>query len=476
MQGKVNVKVFIKSIMGFSLASWIQAAINLLSIPIVTRIFPTEEYGKISIFINAYTILTLCVRLSLEQGYTRYYFEKDEKGRKILLSECVSINFISFLFICILIVLIHPWLSNMILGENNRIVICVFLPLIILCNTLIEYARVNMKMSENIKGFFVISILTVFAGKLSMMLAAVTIANYYFAILFMCIAFVCELIVIIAFVKDALRGVKITKNLFDAKVLITYSFPFFISSILVYVHTFISSIILKNQLSYSSVAIFSATTSIANIMAIIEAGFSVYWGPFMYKNYKDEQNFIKKMHSWVTMASSFFYIVVLIFSDLIFMILGDEYRSGKTIFAFLLIPHIMTIITETTVYGSYINKKSIHTVYASITSIICNVVLAFALIPKLGLIGAALAVCASSMVVFIIRTILGQREYCSMDSIRKTSIICLLIILVAFIYCYVSSSIIKNVSLILCLILIIVIYRSNLGMIVQLIKRKKAAK
>jgi O-antigen/teichoic acid export membrane protein len=462
MQGRVNIKLFIKSIMGFSLASWIQAAINLVSIPIVTRIFPTEEYGKISIFINVYTILTLCVRLSLEQGYTRYYFEYDESGRKKILSECVFLNFLSFLVVVLLIILVHPTLSNMILGENNRTVICVFLPIIILCNTLIEYARVSMKMSENVRGFFVISVLTVFAGKLSMMLAAITIANYYYAIFFMSVSFVCELIVIIVFIQDAFKGLQVPRQLPDAKKLITYSFPFFISSILVYIHTFITSIILKSQLSFSSVAIFSATNSVANVMAIIEAGFSVYWGPFMYKNYQNEQKFIKKMHSWITMAAACFYMLILIFNDLIFRILGDNYRRGKNIFAFLLIPHVMTLISETTVYGSYINKKSIHTVYASIISIICNVALAYILIPQLGLIGAALAVCISSIVVFSIRTILGQREYRSVDSIRDTVITFLLIVCTAFMDCYIESSSLKKCLFVFCLIFLFIIYKKNI--------------
>lgn len=38
--------IFLRSMMKFSVASWLQAAIAFISVPIVTRAFSPDEFGK----------------------------------------------------------------------------------------------------------------------------------------------------------------------------------------------------------------------------------------------------------------------------------------------------------------------------------------------------------------------------------------------------------------------------------------------
>ena len=260
-----SIKKFLKNIAGFSLASWVQAGINLISIPLVTRAFPTEEYGKITLFITVYTIITLCVRLSLEQGYTRFYYEYDERGRKDLLSQCFSINIVMFAITYILLFVFNRTIAISIFGEEAVLVICLFLPIIVVCNTIIEYQRVNFKMSENIRAYFILSVLSVIAGKFSILIAAFTKPSYFNAIFYMACAFFIQFLIVWIINPEGFKLGKLHIEKHTAATLIKYSLPFLISSLLVYLNNFISSMVLKNTLSYTAVAIFGGNI-ITNIL------------------------------------------------------------------------------------------------------------------------------------------------------------------------------------------------------------------
>ena len=116
---------------------------------------------------------------------------------------------------------------------------------------------------------------------------------------------------------------------------------------------------------------------------------------------------------------------------------------------------------ETTVYGSYINKKSIHTVYSSLISFIFNIVICVITIPHFGVLGAALAGSISSIAAFTFRTILGQREYSSVDNILKTVIAIMIIFACAFLNYFITDFITRSITFFVLLIVTFIIYNDK---------------
>lgn len=66
---------------------------GLISLPIMTRLLPKEDYGLMSLVFLAITITTSLAALGFPQSTTRYFAEYARKGRDALLAFCSTMTF-----------------------------------------------------------------------------------------------------------------------------------------------------------------------------------------------------------------------------------------------------------------------------------------------------------------------------------------------------------------------------------------------
>jgi len=473
-----ELRGFLKSLTGYSMASWAQAIISFLCIPLITRIFPTEEYGRISMLMLTINCLTIIVRLSTEQSYIRFYSERSADGIKSLLTQCTFINVMSYIIVFAAFCLFYRPLSILIFGNFNIWVMLLFIPIIVLFNTFSEYQRIHFKMEGKVWWYFVFALFGIVANKLSLVGAVFTKPTYVQAALFMSIAYSIQFIVIkILQPKSFSLGTfKLDKS--ELKRIGKYSLPFLPTTVIIYANSALVSFLLKSYLDYSSLAIYSATLSIANTVAIFQSGFAIYWGPFVYNNYKTQQEVIKKVHSWVSFIMTGAGLVIILCSDFLFYILGSDYRSGKAIFALLLIPQILTVFSETTCYGIYLSQKSYLQMFATVFSFVSNALIGIIFIPSFGLLGAAMANVIGQIIAFALRTYFGQKEYESTEHFWRT-IVSILILCAggATNYFFINNLMLKNLSIVSLILLLCVIYITELRSLVSAVsvfrKRQK---
>lgn len=78
----VNAKDMLKKFAGFSIVPIFTALITIFVIPVVSNLFPAEEYGKINLFYSVGILLTTLCTLGLDNSLIRYYFEPPEGLKK----------------------------------------------------------------------------------------------------------------------------------------------------------------------------------------------------------------------------------------------------------------------------------------------------------------------------------------------------------------------------------------------------------
>ena len=86
------------------------------------------------------------------------------------------------------------------------------------------------------------------------------------------------------------------------------------------------------------------------------------------------------------------------------------------------------LLSETTVVGIGISRRSGYSMLASIAAIIVNVALNYVLIPSYGAAGAALATCYSFLVFFIVRTEASAYLWVSLPRLKVYIIVFLYLI------------------------------------------------
>jgi len=190
-------------------------------------------------------------------------------------------------------------------------------------------------------------------------------------------------------------------------------------SLLVWINSHISAVILKHLMGYSATGIYTSALGLASTINIIQTGFNAYWAPYVLENYQgDDSRRFYTVHRLMACMLTLFGLCITILQTPVFMLLGKAYRSSVVFFPFLFMSPICYCLGETTGMGILISKKSYWTTIIFLFSAATNIALCFVFIPMMGMAGAALASAASAVLTLLLRSGVGERYYKVLESWR----------------------------------------------------------
>ena len=175
----------------------------------------------------------------------------------------------------------------------------------------------------------------------------------------------------------------------------------------------------SNYCGDTAQGLFAFGYSLAQMVTAVQAGFSTYWGPYVYAHYREEQERIARVHDILNLLIFGFFCVLVMFEDVVFWIFADK-RDCLAIFPLLMLSVVFNILCEGTVYGNSIARKPWHDTIGIGIGAGSNFLLCSLLVPSFGLTGAALALAASNGLAFLYRSATGQMHYRTIPSFTKT--------------------------------------------------------
>ena len=148
------------------------------------------------------------------------------------------------------------------------------------------------------------------------------------------------------------------------------------------------------------------SVSFAAAASILQAIFSTVWAPIVYKWVSTETNLdkVNKVTKYILAIVILFFILAGLLSWLISFFLPSNYKEVRWIVVSCLGYPLLYTLSETTVVGIGVTKRSSFSMLASIIAFIINVIGNWLLIPKYGAAGAASSTCFSFFIFFILRT------------------------------------------------------------------------
>ena len=164
---------------------------------------------------------------------------------------------------------------------------------------------------------------------------------------------------------------------------------------------------------------FDFAYTLAQLVTTIQAGFSTYWGPYVYAHYREEQERIGRVHDVLNLLIFSFFCVLVMFEDIVFLIFPNK-KECLTIFPLLMLAVVFNILCEGTVYGNSIARKPWHDTIGIGIGALSNLGLCAAFVPRFGMTGAAFALAASNGLAFLYRSVTGQMYYRTIPSFAKT--------------------------------------------------------
>ena len=480
---KRTAESFVKSLFGFSMSTWINCIIEFLSTPIVALFFVPEEFGKISMFLTYVDLFLSFSYLGLDQAFTRFYNEPTGKNdKKSLLTVCLSGAMISCAVITAIVFLMTKRISIAILDEVNYLIpLCVSIGVLSQC--VLRFFRLTSRMQKNSVMYTVQSVAVTWLKKISFIFIAFASPTALPAIVTIA---VCSILVTIVFFFLRLPTDFSFKCDYSKKAIapiLKYSTPLILVEVILKLNNKISTLVLNNYADKEMVGIYSFAVHIAAIISVIQQGFGAYWTPFVYENYKTDQKRIEKVHHTITFVMTCFGLLIILFQYPIFLILSNgEYDNGRIIFSLLLIAPVCYTISETLGLGIHLSKKTYWHIFISSINIILNVVLCVLLVPRIGLLGAALSSAISAICNMILKTVIGERYYKCTSSYWRMITSLILLLSAGLINYFMYESVIRYLFFVLFIGVEMLIYRKEfrrcfrlmLSMVGKILKKKKA--
>lgn len=430
----MEVKAFLKSVFKFCLPSVFSALVGILVIPIVSRFYPTEEYGKINLFYSMGSIIMSLFLLGWDNAYIRFFHEpmRSINSRQMFGMSVAVVAMTAVTTTAVAYFVFPEQILSYLFDETQRKWLILLLALYSASQSVLRMQILKSRLEMNAVGYNVRQMLMLFATRLSFVAALFISTSFIPAVVIMTLATTVLSLGIAVFSRDTISmrfsGVKKA----DVSAVFRFALPTMPNAVITYLNNTISKMVLSGFGAFAAVGIISVASSVSNLFSLIPTAFAIYWSAYMYKNYDKQQAWICKVHDWICILSIVIVLGIYILQDVLYAIVGGEYQASQPYFMIMMLMPIQSLLTETTSYGITIAKKTQHALFISVLTCGMNLLISMLLVPTMNDLGAALGTGVSAVFCMVAKTVMGQKYYVSITNWKKTAGGIVLIIAVCF--------------------------------------------
>lgn len=452
---------FIKKFVGFSLVTWVSFGLSFLTAPISTRLFIPEVLGKINIFNTYANLFGVLVLLGLDQSFVRFYHERpNNRSLGYMFSFCYGVTYAFFSGIIILSLPFSKFLSWELFEESDNAMLYMFF-ISIFCSATLRYLNLSYRMEQNIKMFTIQGILITLVSKVLYLGVGFWNPTYKPALLVLTVSNMVLAISFLFIQHNRFERLKEYDKVFSNEIF-KFALPLIPVSVLMWANSSIPQIVIQKTMDYHSVGVFSSAVALASIILVVQAGFNTFWAPYTLTNYKTQTGQFYKVHRYLITVLVITSLLLVLLQDIVFLILGEQYRAAKNFFPFLILGPVCYIIGETTGIGIGISKKTYWNLIISIASVFVNIILCVILVNPIGIPGVAMATSFAGITAMLLKTYVGERYYPAINSTRHMYYCILFLLSSSFVTLYVKVYMIKMTLLMAILLFTGFIYRKDL--------------
>jgi O-antigen/teichoic acid export membrane protein len=402
----------------YGISTMLGRFLNFLLVPFYTNVFDPTQYGVILVIYSYMAIVNILFVYGLDSAFLRYAAFKNIGDDKDNFSTPFnSILITSILFSGLIVIFKNPIASSLDISANYSHLI-LLASLIVFFDTNVVIAFLKLRLQRKAKLFSLIKILNilvniilniVFIVFLKWGIEAILISNLAASIL----AFLLLLPTIIKNFKP-----KLHKDLF--KHLFKFGLPYLPAGIGVMIVQVIDIPILQKLVDTETVGIYKANYKLGIFMMLFVNMFQYAWQPFFLTNAKEDnaKEMFSKVLTYFSIVGSMMLVFLSLFiADIVkinfagFNLIGVRYWGGLYIVPVVLFAYLFNGLYVVFSAGIYIEEKSIYAPIVATAGAITNIVANYILIPKLSIMGAALATLASYIVMAAGYYIVTQKYY-----------------------------------------------------------------
>lgn len=408
---------FLGNLMKYSVATYLGFLISGAAL-IVKGILPPDRYAVPASFMAYTTSLMNVGMLGLDQGLLRFFREPPQgaTGRAMFAASTrLSLLVITLVGLVGSAFFAEPLAAAFGLGRGGAVLVP-FLFLNAALYMLVRYLNVLLRLENNVAAYTAETLWMQACLNLLFLLPGFFTARTWVFIAAAVASFAC---VAVAFWFKAKAPVRAGKLPYKAiyRQMVPYSIALAPAAVL----TPLFQSVCLSFLASDTVpqGLFSFAYQLSMLVTTVQAGFSTYWGPYVFAHYRTEQARIGRIHDLLNFLIFGFFCLLVMFEDIIFVIFPGK-ASCMRFFPLMMLAAVFLILMEGTVYGNAIARRPQHDTIGVALGVGAEVALCAWLVPLYSVTGAAVALVAGNAVMFLYRTVTGQYYYQTIPSIPRT--------------------------------------------------------
>lgn len=376
-----------KSAIVFVFATAISSCLNIITVPVFTRLMTLQEIGVVSLYSSWYSLIGVFATFSVTNtvvyvGFHDFKYDKIGFGSSLL-----GISSLFSIITTVFFILFRKSLSE-ILGISNSLVLLMLLSYLLLPAIQIWLCLQRYEYKYK-KAFWLISLSAVLSTMISIYMvykANNKIPEYRL----WSMNFIPLTIAVFLYFYIFIKGKKFVNHKYW-KYILSYNFPLILHYLSQYVLQSSDKIMIGRFYSETEVAIYTIAYSISNIIL-------VFWGPIngvlipythQCIDKKSTKNLSARIYKILLISSLGCVIVSLLSPEFILLLSTNEYLSGAFAIPAVTLSTLFYILFNVVANVEFMYGKTNRIAIMTIIAGLINIVLNMIFIPAFGFIAAA---------------------------------------------------------------------------------------
>lgn len=387
-------KLFVENFLVYGLGGIICKIIPLIMVPIVTRLMPDSSYYGISDLSN--TVVSFASALAVIGMYDamyRMFFEKeDEEYKRRVCSTAFVFTVITSFIVFAVMLLCKGLIAQFFLGDEQYAHLVYISAIATFVGATNSIVAAPTRMQNKKKLYLFGNIIT---SVLSYAISIPLLLNGHYIIALPLAGMVAALS------KEMMFAILNRKwfipRLFDLELLkqmLVIAIPLFPNFLIYWIFNSCDKIMITNMIGIGAAGIYSVGSKLGHASQLIYTAFSGGWQYFAFSTMK-EDNQVKSnslVFEYLGIISFVTGIFMAAWSYLIFKILFvGEYVDGYIVAPYLFLAPLLQMLFQVACNQFIVIKKTWPNMVILLSGAVINVIINFALIPVIGIEGAAIA-------------------------------------------------------------------------------------
>lgn len=422
-QGSNKYNRLAKNTLIFMIGNFGSKLISFIIVPFYTFVLTTAEYGTIDLLTTAINIIIPFVILGLNEAVLRFLVGK-ELNKETVATDC----FFVFLIGSAVVFLFYPLYSRISVFEGYAVYFLVLLILMSFNQIFLQYLRgIGLNMAYAANGI-IVTLVTVTSNLLFLLYFKWGINGYFYSLILAQLAGVIEIIVTSRVWKD------IRFKYYDygkLKKMLIYSFPLIPNALMWWIMSAGDKFMINYFLDTSANGIYSVAHKFPTIINLVYSVFMQAWqiSAIEEEKSKDRSAFYDTIYKYIlTVLVLVASVIIFISKPLYIAVMSENFKIAWQCVPLLIVANIFSCLTGFFGTTYVVNMKSKKAFYTTLLGAVSNIVFNFILIPKFGIIGAAMGTMLGYFVVCAVRAY-DTKKYISINLKLKKATIALIILL-----------------------------------------------